>query len=233
MVRSAFTFYRGAALTMANDLASTPSAGIVVQCCGDAHLCNFGAFATPERRILFAINDLDETHPAPWEWDLKRLAASFIVGCHDNGIRETAAKDVVLTCVRSYRESIARFRRIKTLEVWYHAIWAENLIATMKNPILQRRAIKQIEKERTKSAAEEFFPSLSISRERYRSSVGTRCPPSSMRRAILPGRFTSTFSTHCAGIAPLFRLPANRYTTGTRYGTQVRNLFPICNEAMH
>ncbi len=85
MVRSAFTFYRGAALTMASDLASTPSTGVRVQCCGDAHLCNFGGFATPERRILFAINDLDETLPAPWEWDVKRLAASFVVACRDNG----------------------------------------------------------------------------------------------------------------------------------------------------
>ena len=85
MVRSAFTFYRGAALTMASDLASTPSTGLHVQCCGDAHLCNFGGFATPERRILFAINDLDETNPAPWEWDVKRLAASFVVACRDQG----------------------------------------------------------------------------------------------------------------------------------------------------
>ena len=88
MVRSAFTFYRGAALTMAADLASTPATGVRVQCCGDAHLCNFGGFATPERRIIFSINDLDETLPAPWEWDVKRLAASFVVACRDNGLRE-------------------------------------------------------------------------------------------------------------------------------------------------
>src|SRR5512139_624397 len=81
MVRSAFTFYRGSALSMAADLASTPSSGVHVQCCGDAHLSNFGGFATPERKIIFAINDLDETLPAPWEWDLKRLAASFVVAC--------------------------------------------------------------------------------------------------------------------------------------------------------
>ena len=78
MVRSAFTFYRGAALTMAADLASTPSTGVRVQCCGDAHLSNFGGFATAERKIIFSINDLDETLPAPWEWDVKRLAASFV-----------------------------------------------------------------------------------------------------------------------------------------------------------
>ena len=101
MARSAFTFYRGAALTMAADLASTPSSGIRVQCCGDAHLCNFGGFATPERRVIFSINDLDETLPAPWEWDVKRLAASFVVACRDKGLKDSAARDVVMTCVRT------------------------------------------------------------------------------------------------------------------------------------
>jgi uncharacterized protein DUF2252 len=81
MAASPFTFYRGAALTMASDLASTPVTGVRVQCCGDAHLSNFGGFATPERRVIFSINDLDETLPAPWEWDVKRLAASFLVAC--------------------------------------------------------------------------------------------------------------------------------------------------------
>jgi uncharacterized protein (DUF2252 family) len=160
MVRSAFTFYRGAALTMASDLSSTPSTGVRVPCCGDAHLCNFGGFATPERRILFAINDLDETHPAPWEWDVKRLAASFVVGCRDNRLRDSVARDVVMTCVRTYRESMAEFSQMKTLELWYHALWAGELIAAIKDPALRQRAINRIEKERVKSAAEEIFPKL-------------------------------------------------------------------------
>jgi len=160
MVRSAFTFYRGAALTMATDLASTPVTGARVQCCGDAHLCNFGGFATPERRILFALNDLDETLPAPWEWDVKRLAPSFVVACRDNGLSNTVARDVVLTCVRSYRESMAEFSQMKTLELWYTALWAEDLIATIKNPAHRRRLIKRIENERAKSRAEEIFPKL-------------------------------------------------------------------------
>src|SRR3954470_1651113 len=104
MVRSAFTFYRGAALTMAADLASTPVTGLRVQCCGDAHLCNFGGFATPERRVIFSINDLDETLPAPWEWDVKRLAASFVIASRDNGLKDSVGRDAALTCVRSYRE---------------------------------------------------------------------------------------------------------------------------------
>src|SRR5215472_1468910 len=130
MVRSAFTFYRGAALTMADDLSSTPTTGLRVQCCGDAHLCNFGGFATPERRELFSINDLDETLPAPWEWDVKRLAASFLIACRDNGISDATGKDVVMTCVRTYRESMAELSQMKTLELWYEAldfdVWVAN-----------------------------------------------------------------------------------------------------------
>jgi uncharacterized protein (DUF2252 family) len=160
MARSAFTFYRGAALTMAADLSSTPSTGIHVQCCGDAHLCNFGGFATPERRILFAINDLDETHPAPWEWDVKRLAASFVVACRDKGQSDAVSKNIVLACVRSYRESMAEYSRMKTLELWYRAFWAEELLADVKDPAMRRGIEKRIAKERTKSAAEEIFPKL-------------------------------------------------------------------------
>jgi len=159
MVKSAFTFYRGAALTMATDLAGTPATGIRVQCCGDAHLCNFGGFATPERRVIFSINDLDETLPAPWEWDVKRLAASFVVGCRDNGLKDAVAKDAVLTCVRSYRESMAEFSELKTLELWYRSLGAEELMAGLP-PKLFKRIQKRIAKEQAKSRGEEMFPKL-------------------------------------------------------------------------
>jgi uncharacterized protein (DUF2252 family) len=159
MVRSAFTFYRGAALTMASDLASTPVTGVRVQCCGDAHLCNFGGFATPERRIIFAINDLDETLPAPWEWDVKRLAASFVVASRDKGISDATAKDIVMSCVRTYRESIAEFSGLKTLDLWYRALTAAELIAGLA-PDLRKQAMKRIEKEQAKSRGEEMFPKL-------------------------------------------------------------------------
>ncbi len=159
MVKSAFMFYRGAALTMAADLATTPTTGIRVQCCGDAHLCNFGGFATPERKIIFSINDLDETLPAPWEWDLKRLAASFVVGCRDNGLSEAVAKDAVITCVRSYRESMAEFSQLKTLELWYRALGADELLGGLP-PKVRKRVMKRIEKEQAKSRGEEMFPKL-------------------------------------------------------------------------
>jgi uncharacterized protein (DUF2252 family) len=160
MVRSAFTFYRGSALAMADDLASTPSTGIYVQCCGDAHLCNFGGFATPERNVIFSVNDLDETLPAPWEWDVKRLAASFVVACRDNGLSGTVARDAVMTCVRTYRESMTEFAQMNTLELWYHKLDIEELVADIKDPVIRRRGIKRLQKERGRSIAEDIFPKL-------------------------------------------------------------------------
>ncbi len=160
MARSPFTFYRGSALAMASDLASTPVSGIRVQCCGDAHLSNFGGFATPERRVIFSINDLDETLPAPWEWDVKRLAASFVVACRDNGLSEAVATDVVMTCVRTYRESMAEFSQMKTLELWYYSLGGDDLVAEIKDPAFHRRALKRLQKERARSFAEDIFPKL-------------------------------------------------------------------------
>ena len=159
MVRSAFTYYRGSALAMASDLASTPTTGVRVQCCGDAHLCNFGGFGTPERKVIFSINDLDETLLAPWEWDIKRLAASFVVACRDNTLSDPLARDVVMSCVRTYRESMAEFSQMKTLELWYYTLEPEQLME-LCDIDLRKRMIKRIEQERAKSAGEEIFPKL-------------------------------------------------------------------------
>src|SRR5215471_4397775 len=160
MVRSAFTFYRGSALAMAADLATTPSTGVRVQCCGDAHLCNFGGFATPERKVIFSVNDLDETLPAPWEWDVKRLAASFLIACRDNGLADRNGKDVVVTCVRTYRESMAEFSEMKTLELWYETMGADELVSNVKDSDLRDRALKRLQKEKARSVAEDIFPKL-------------------------------------------------------------------------
>jgi uncharacterized protein (DUF2252 family) len=160
MVRSAFTFYRGSALAMAFDLQSTPSTGLNVQCCGDAHLCNFGGFATPERNVIFSVNDLDETLPAPWEWDVKRLAASFVIACRDNSLSGTTARDTAMTCVRTYRESMAEFSQMNTLELWYYKLNVDELIADIKDPNIRRRGIKRLQKERARSVAEDIFPKL-------------------------------------------------------------------------
>ena len=159
MVRSAFAFYRASALAMAADLSSTPSTGIRVQCCGDAHLSNFGGFATAERKIIFSINDLDETLPAPWEWDVKRLATSFVVACRDRGFSPDTSTDSALICARAYRQSMAEFSRMKTLELWYYSLQPQELLAAC-GARLRKKIRKRIESEQLKSRAEELFPKL-------------------------------------------------------------------------
>src|SRR4029077_19224655 len=112
MLDSPFAFFRGGALIMAGDLAGSPTSGITVQLCGDAHLSNFGLFGTPERRLLFDVNDFDETLPGPWEWDVKRLAASFEVHGRNNGLTGAQRGDVVLACVAAYRSRIREAARM-------------------------------------------------------------------------------------------------------------------------
>jgi uncharacterized protein (DUF2252 family) len=160
MARTPFTFYRGAALNMAADLVSTPVSGMNVQVCGDAHLCNFGGFATPERNVIFSINDLDETLPAPWEWDLKRLTPSFVVACRNNNLSESIAQEVVLECVRSYRENMIAFSEMKTMELWHFALTADMMISKLKDPEIIKRGVKRLAKEKSRSIAEEIFPQI-------------------------------------------------------------------------
>jgi uncharacterized protein (DUF2252 family) len=119
MMASPFTFYRGAAKIMAVDLAETPTSGLEVQLCGDAHLSNFGAYASPERTMVFDINDFDETLPGPFEYDVKRLAASLTVAAFNNGCSKSDARAITRTAVTSYREAMADFASMKTLDVWY------------------------------------------------------------------------------------------------------------------
>lgn len=160
MLRSPFAFYRGAALNMAHDLSSTPATGLGVQACGDCHLMNFGAFATPERRVVFDINDLDETLPAPWEWDLKRLVVSFVLASRDNRHSEADARDAALACVRSYRERMHEFADMRTLDVWYASINVEDVIPTIEDPVVRRRAERRLAKARDRSVLEHDFPEL-------------------------------------------------------------------------
>src|SRR5512132_4044053 len=119
MLVSPFTFYRGAAKIMAADLADTPVAGLQVQLCGDAHLSNFGLFASPERRLLFDLNDFDETLPGPFEWDVKRMAASFTVAARNNGFARAHSRAATQASVTAYREAMAGFASMGTMEVWY------------------------------------------------------------------------------------------------------------------
>ncbi|MDJ0537744.1 MAG: DUF2252 domain-containing protein [Microcystis sp. M53603_WE2] len=128
MLRSPFTFLRGSAALMAYDLATTPKTDVIVQACGDCHLLNFGFFATPERNLVFDINDFDETLPAPWEWDLKRLVVSFVIAGRDSDLSDRESKAAAIDCARSYREHLREYSRLSPLEVWYTRIGVEQVI---------------------------------------------------------------------------------------------------------
>ncbi len=128
MLVSPFTFYRGAAAVMAADLAATPDSGIVVQACGDAHISNFGGFATPDRRVVFSPNDFDETLPGPWEWDVKRMAASTEIAGRDIGLSAVERAWIVRECVREYREGMRGFADRSHLDVWYERLTASELV---------------------------------------------------------------------------------------------------------
>ncbi|MGA9373110.1 MAG: DUF2252 domain-containing protein [Solirubrobacterales bacterium] len=127
MLASAFTFYRGGAAIMAADLAATPSSELTVQLCGDAHLSNFGGFAAPDRQLIFDINDFDETHPGPFEWDLKRLAASFAIGGRAIGLKKSEGRAPVAAATRAYREEMRRLASMRTLDVWYERLDLQTL----------------------------------------------------------------------------------------------------------
>jgi uncharacterized protein (DUF2252 family) len=135
MVSSPFAFFRGAAAVMAMDLATTPTSGLRVQVCGDAHLVNFGIYNSPERRLIFDLNDFDETLPGPWEWDVKRLAASLVIACQDNGFDEPSTIDVVRDGVRSYRTAMSSFAGMTNLQVWYSRLEVENLLSMIQTRV--------------------------------------------------------------------------------------------------
>ena len=161
MLASPFSFYRGAALIMADDLSHTPVSGLAVQACGDAHLSNFGAFGTPERNLVFDINDFDETTPGPWEWDLKRLATSFEIAGRDRGFTEEVRRGTVLTVTAAYREAMTSFAAMSNLDVWYARFDLATFLQTVRDSGQGRpKAIKQAEKglakARTRTSTQAF-----------------------------------------------------------------------------
>jgi uncharacterized protein (DUF2252 family) len=159
MMLSPFTFYRGSAVVMAADLATTAQSGLRVQACGDAHLLNFGAFATPERNVVFDINDLDETLPAPWEWDVKRLTASVVIAGQYLRLSETESAQAAAATVRSYREHMADYSSKRALEVWYETIGIEDLLGELEARV-KARVKRRIETAKKRSSPEFVFPKL-------------------------------------------------------------------------
>jgi uncharacterized protein (DUF2252 family) len=159
MLVSPFTFYRGAAMIMAHDLAATPRSGLTVQCCGDAHLSNFGVFASPERRLMFDANDFDETLPGPWEWDVKRLAVSMLIAARDNGFRAKEQDRIVRDTVGAYRAAMAEFAAMANLDVWYSHLDIESAIrdyGSQFKPAIVKRTQKNLAKARTKDSLAAF-----------------------------------------------------------------------------
>jgi uncharacterized protein (DUF2252 family) len=154
MAASPFAFFRGAAAVMSADLAPTPVSGLQVQACGDAHLSNFGVFAAPDRRLVFDLNDFDETLPGPWEWDVKRLAASFAIAARENGFKRKQREAVLLRVTRTYRESIRDFAAMRNLEVWYARFDVEAALAEVEHddPTEVKRVRKGVDKARTKDS---------------------------------------------------------------------------------
>jgi uncharacterized protein (DUF2252 family) len=159
MLASAFTFYRGAAAIMAMDLAGSPESGLRVQACGDAHLSNFGAFAAPDRRLVLDVNDFDETLPGPWEWDVKRLAASFEIAGRDREFATQETRGAVLAAVRAYREAMRDFAGMRNLDVWYARLDFDTLlgeIASLGSRKLTKKAERSAEKAGKKNSLKAF-----------------------------------------------------------------------------
>jgi uncharacterized protein (DUF2252 family) len=160
MLSSPFAFYRGAASIMASDLSTTPRTNVIVQACGDCHLVNFGGFATPERTLAFDINDFDETLPAPWEWDVKRLATSFIIASENNGLSSKEARNATLACVQSYRERMFEFSKMSILDRWYYQIDLNKVVSLMNDKEWEKQLRTRIKADQKKSSPFTAFPKM-------------------------------------------------------------------------
>ncbi|MCP3954170.1 MAG: DUF2252 domain-containing protein [Desulfobacterales bacterium] len=152
MAVSPFTFYRGSARIMATDLANTPVSGIETQICGDAHLSNFGSYASPERRLVFDLNDFDETLPGPWEWDVKRLAASFILAGRHNGLDKKETRKITQLAVRDYREAMAKLGGMRVTDVWYSYVQADRIKDLVEDRDLREDVARAINKTMRKDS---------------------------------------------------------------------------------
>src|SRR5215208_4672404 len=161
MMASPFAFMRGSAIVMARDLASTPKTGIQAQLCGDAHLMNSGAYASPERALLFDLNDFDETLLGPWEWDVKRLAASFVVAGRENGFEATDCREAAQASVASYRQRMAEFSQMGELEVWYSRVSEEELSGLLSGARTKKKTAKKLSKTVRKARSRDSLQALS------------------------------------------------------------------------
>jgi uncharacterized protein (DUF2252 family) len=211
MRASPFAFFRGAVALMSADLAFTPVTGIRVQACGDCHVANFGGFGTPERRLVFDINDFDETLPAPWEWDVKRLATSIVLAMRDAGAGDRRSSDAARAAVESYREHMREYAEMTALEVWYSYLSAERFIEDAETPGARKRWRKRVDKAMQNSSGREF-PKIAKVRD-GRARIVDRRPLiyHSSEIATIGKRVRRMFQGYRATLAEECRLVLDRY----------------------
>ena len=187
MAASPFAFFRGAAAVMAADLARTPVSGIRVQACGDAHLSNFGAFAAPDRRLVFDLNDFDESLPGPWEWDVKRLAASFAIAARESGLRRKERSAAIRTAAFVYRDSMRAFASQRNLEVWYARLDVEAALAEVEGE--DPKAVKKVRRNVEKARGKDSLRALERLTEKVDGEIRFRSEPPLLVPAdeVLPG----------------------------------------------
>jgi len=183
MLVSPFTFYRGGAAIMAADLANTPNSGIRVQCCGDAHLANFGGYEAPDRQMVFDINDFDETTPGPWEWDVKRLAASFVIAARDRAWDDKVARTAVLGLAASYREAMRNFAAMRNLDVWYSRLDVAGLVANWGS-LLSKKEVKDVQRGAAKAAGKDNLKAFAKLTERVDGVVRIISDPPLIARLV-------------------------------------------------
>jgi len=217
MSASAFAFYRGTAGIMAADLARIRRIGLEAQLCGDAHLSNFGGYAAPDRRLVFDINDFDETLPGPWEWDVKRLAASFVLAARDRGFGDAVAGRLARSAVASYRTAMAGFAEARTLDVWYERIEIEQVLWDMAPPDLRKRSRKRLAAAHARDSLQAFAKLAEVvdGRARIRND-----PPLVVRLDDLPAELVpldSHQAVHAALTGYRDSLVADRQALYDRY----------------
>lgn len=215
MLTSPFAFFRGAAAIMASDLSRTSVSGIRVEACGDCHLLNFGAFATPEREVIFDINDFDETLPAPWEWDVKRLAASVAVAARHIGRNRRDASRAAESGVRSYRKWMTKYSQMHVIDIWYDHLELETVIKAIPDPISQKRWQARVAKEGARYVAEHDFPKLTTQRG-HRPTIKDNPPlifhPRGGSKSDFHQNVTNAHSEYLESLPPHIRVIIERYS---------------------
>jgi len=215
MMANPFAFYRGAAAIMAYDLSHTPSTGLTLQACGDCHLVNFGGFATAERRINFDINDFDETAIAPWEWDVKRLAASFVIAGRNNGFSAADCREVAHRVAQNYRAKLAEYSQQSVLDVWYDTLDFDNIIRNAPDKQMRKFYIKKLNATAEQSAHEKEFAKLAFASGESPRIVDH--PPlifhiGDIHDAELRARWEASLADYLRSLPPERRVLLDRYT---------------------